>query len=96
MNTVDLLGLSALSIAGGVVVLLLARGRWLRARTLRTVVIHLTDGTSIRGVLADSGRHGLVLTFARYLDAEAEVPLVGETLIPRERVLVIQVEPAHV
>lgn len=70
---------------------LITRGRWLRARIKETVTVHLTDGTTIEGVLVDHSRQGLVLSFAKYLDEEVSVPMAGETLIPQEKVLLVQV-----
>ena len=67
---------------------------WLRSRTRQTVTVHLTDKTTtIEGVLTDSGRHGLVLNFAKFLGDEGSIPMAGETLIPREKVLLVQVAP---
>lgn len=73
---------------------------WLRQRTARSVVVHVSDGPdgrSIEGLLVSVGQDGVVLRAARYLTDDAQVPLLGELFVPRDRVLFVQVtEPKTV
>lgn len=63
----------------------------LRAR--RRVLVNLTDGTALNGVLWR--RHGrwLVLREARLHQPGGEAPIDGEAVIERARVLFVQVLP---
>lgn len=67
-----------------------ARGRcWLSKRLGYTLTIHLTDGSTVEGVLSTDAADCLVLTAARFLD-DSPVPLAGEVAIPRNRILFMQ------
>lgn len=77
------------------VLALVAPRRWLSGRTRREVAVHLTDGTSLAGVLWEVCPDVLVLRAARVLDpaGNAEPPADGEVAIPRARVGWVQVLP---
>ncbi|MFF2631967.1 hypothetical protein ACFVR6_03700 [Microbacterium sp. NPDC058021] len=66
-------------------------GVFKRVLLLRRVIVNLTDGSSIEGVLyRDPGRL-LVLKNAVYHEAgSAPIELDGETVIERDRVLFVQ------
>jgi hypothetical protein len=66
------------------------RVRWIDRLTRRTVVVHMTHGASVRGVLVGTYRDCLVLTHAAYLGAEAIEKVDGEVIVPRERVAWMQ------
>jgi hypothetical protein len=70
------------------------RVRWIDRLTRATVVVHLTTGTSIRGVLLGAYRDSLVLGHATYLgtmDGErVDAPIDGEAIVPREQVAWMQ------
>lgn len=62
-------------------------------RTLerRTVIVNLLDGNAIQGVLFRQDGPLLVLKNAAYLERGAEpMPLDGDTIIERDKVLFIQ------
>lgn len=63
------------------------RVRW-RRRAGRVVVVHLTTGASLDGLVVEKGRDALVLSGASYLDTGDA--LAGETLVPWEQVAFIQ------
>lgn len=64
--------------------------RWISRLVRRTIVVHMTDGQSIRGVLAGEYRDCLVLIHASYLGSESVTKVDGEVVVPRERVGWIQ------
>ena len=64
--------------------------RWLKRLTARTVVVHLTDDESIRGVLVGVYDDCLVLKHAAYLRANAADAIDGEAVIPRDKVAWMQ------
>jgi hypothetical protein len=67
---------------------------WLRRQLATSVVVHTTTDQSIAGVLEGTARDGIILRAARFLDSgDAQVPLAGETFIPRERIQFVQVIP---
>jgi hypothetical protein len=66
---------------------------WLKQKLAVDVVVHTTDSSSIRGLLEDTARDGVVLRAARYLEGGSGVPLGGELFIPREKILMVQVDP---
>ena len=69
---------------------------WLRRQLAASVVVHTTTDQSIAGVLEETARDGVILRAARFLDSpDAEVPLAGETFIPREKIAFVQVSPAE-
>lgn len=77
---------------------LLATYGWTRVRPgflarqpLVSVTVHLTTDQTIAGALAESGRDGLVLRAARFLDSSGETtPLGGELFIPADRINFVQ------
>jgi hypothetical protein len=74
------------------------RRPWISQLERRTIVCHLSDGASIRGVLLAAYRDCLVLTSSTFLGQAAGeqvvVPVDGEAVIPRERVSWIQTLPS--
>lgn len=67
---------------------------WLRHRLAHSVIVHTVDDQSISGVLEEVARDGLILRAARFLDSnDAQVPLAGETFIPRHKIALLQVVP---
>ena len=64
--------------------------RWLDRLTGRTVVVHMTHGASVRGVLIGAYRDCLVLTHAAYLGTESVEKVDGEVVVLRERVAWMQ------
>jgi hypothetical protein len=65
---------------------------WLAALTLETVIVHTTgDGPSMKGVKAAVHEDCLVLRDAFVLEPTGNTMLSGEVVIPRERVLFLQV-----
>lgn len=66
------------------------RVRWIDRLTRRTVVVHMTTGASVRGVLVGTYRDCLVLDHAAYLGSEAIEKVDGEVIVPRERVAWMQ------
>lgn len=67
--------------------------RWIEKMTRRSVVVHLRDGASIRGVLVEAHGDCLVLTAAEVLatgPGEGPVPADGRAVLPREGVSWIQ------
>ena len=66
-------------------------GAFRRVLLRRRVVVNLTDGSCIEGVLYSDPGQLLVLKNATYLEPGAEpVPLDGDTVIERARVLFVQ------
>lgn len=65
--------------------------RWLDRVTFKTVVVHTTTGSSLRGVLKGVYADCVVLTSARYLYAEGFQDVDGEAIVPRPQVAWIQV-----
>lgn len=64
---------------------------WLAELTLDTVVVHTTQGSSLKGNLRTVYTDCLVLTEARMLlDEGMSQQLNGEIVIPRERVHFMQ------
>lgn len=68
---------------------------WLDDLTLETVLVHMThDGPSVKGLKVAVHDDCLVLRDALVMEPEAKTLLDGEVVIPRERVLFMQlVEP---
>jgi hypothetical protein len=65
--------------------------RGLRRYERATVIAHLKDGTSLRGVLASAHRDCLVLSAAESLSAgENPVKLGGDQLVPMGNVSFLQ------
>lgn len=69
--------------------------RWLKRLTAKTVIVHLADDQSIRGVLWAVYTDCLVLRHAAYLAPSAVQKLDGEVVIPRERVAWMQTVTSH-
>lgn len=65
--------------------------RWLKRITASTVVVHLTDEQSIRGVLWAVHADCLILRHATYLAQDASSTVDGEVVIPRTQVAWMQV-----
>lgn len=72
------------------------RRKWNERLERRTIVIHTTDGQSLRGVLVGEYRDSLVLSHAYALGAQAVQAIDGEAVIPRERVAWVQSLPTAV
>jgi hypothetical protein len=68
----------------------LVEGTWLRRATKTELLVHTVDERTIKGVLVETGREGLILRAAAYLEGQSSIPLAGETYIPRERVAFVQ------
>lgn len=68
----------------------MSRVRWIDQLKRRTVVVHTTNGTSLRGVLVGTYRDSLVLAHVAYLGDGGSQPVDGEVVVPRERVAWIQ------
>lgn len=68
--------------------------RWLNRLTAKTVVVHLTDDESIRGVVAGVYADCIVLRHAAYLGEKAVDRIDGEAVIPRDKVAWLQNLPA--
>ncbi len=66
------------------------RVRWIDRLVRRNVVVHMTTGASVRGVLVGAHRDCLVLSHVAYLGADAVETVDGEVVVPRERVAWIQ------
>lgn len=70
------------------------RVRWIDQLVRRTVVVHLTTGASIRGVLIGAYRDSIVLGHATYLGViggeRVETPIDGDAVILREQVAWMQ------
>jgi small nuclear ribonucleoprotein (snRNP)-like protein len=67
-----------------------ATGTWLDKLERRTVIVHLSDGQSIQGVLAAIYDDCVVLERATYLHREGRTRVDGEAVLPRERVSWLQ------
>jgi len=63
---------------------------WFNRLVRETVVIHTTDGGSLRGVLMEVHRDCLILAHAMYLAGDQQTPVDGEAIVPRERVSWLQ------
>jgi hypothetical protein len=66
-------------------------GAFRKVLLLRHVVVNLTDGTSISGVMYRDPGNLIVLKNATYFEPGAEpAPLDGDTVIERTKVLFVQ------
>jgi len=84
------------AVLAGVAVLALVyrEAGWLRFRVRRRVLVTLTDGAAVEGILRTVARDGLVLVAARvYGDESAGVTLSGDTFVPRSRIGLVQILP---
>lgn len=71
------------------------RSGWLDELTLETVIVHVDDGPSVKGVKQAVHADCIVLRDS-YVYGEDDVNvLAGEIVIPRERVLFLQVVAAE-
>jgi hypothetical protein len=72
----------------------MTRVRWIDRLVKRTVVVHMTTGASIRGVMSGTYRDSIVLAHATYLGMvggdRVETPIDGDAVILREQVAWIQ------
>lgn len=57
----------------------------------RQVRVHVQDGPTIEGVLADRTRHAYVIWAPKLLSGTQSTELSGHVEVPRERVLFFQV-----
>ena len=75
----------------------LVQVRWIDRLVSRSLVIHMTNGESVRGFLVAAYRDSLVLRHGVHLGSvegsSVEIPIDGEATIPRERVAWIQTLP---
>lgn len=70
----------------------MARTRWIERLAKRSVIVHLSDGASMRAVLLRSHPDCMVLVEARYLSPDGQETAVdGEIVIPRQNVSWLQV-----
>jgi hypothetical protein len=65
---------------------------WWATMRRQQLMVHLTDDTTIRGVVLEVTDDGVLLTAAEYL-GDRNVPLGGEVFVARERVAFTQVPP---
>lgn len=63
---------------------------WLDSLTLETVIVHTTDGMSIKGLKSVVHDDCLVLRDAMLVEPEAQTVLGGDLVIPREKVAFMQ------
>ena len=65
--------------------------RWIDRLVKLTVIAHLSDGVSVRGVLSGAYKDCFVLIHAVYLSSGEQTTVDGEVVIPRANVSWIQV-----
>lgn len=66
--------------------------RWIDRLAKQTVVVHMSDGVSVRGVLIRAYKDCLVIHHAAYLSGNGEETRVdGEVILPRKNLSWIQV-----
>jgi hypothetical protein len=65
--------------------------RWIDRQSKRNVVVHMSDGVSVRGVLFGVYKDCLVLHHAAYLSSGEETRVDGEVILPRTNLSWIQV-----
>lgn len=65
--------------------------RWLNKITHQTVIVHLENGQSLRGVLTGVFSDCIVMMHARYLSGDNELTVDGEVVVPRPNVGWLQV-----
>lgn len=63
---------------------------WLRRRLASNVTVHLTTGDTVAGFLEETGRDGIILRAARYLDTDVQVTMAGELFIPKDKITMVQ------
>jgi hypothetical protein len=64
---------------------------WLDDLTLSTVIVHTTDGPSFKGIKQAVHEDCIVLRDAFLLEPEAQEMINGALVVPREKVLFMQV-----
>ena len=64
--------------------------RYIERLTRETVVVNLTDGESIKGVLAATHKDCVVLVNAAVLGGNVRVPIDGEAILPRAKIAWLQ------
>lgn len=69
----------------------MSRRTWLDKQTSRTVIVQLTTGVSLRGIVVGVYRDCVALHQAAYLGDGAMTMVDGEVIVPRERVAWVQV-----
>ena len=70
----------------------MARTRWIERLAKRSVIVHMSDGASVRAVLLRAHPDCLILVESRYLAPDGQETAVdGESVIPRSNVSWIQV-----
>lgn len=69
------------------------RKKYIDRMARESVVAHLTDDQSIRGVLVAVHRDCLVLAHASALHSGGSAPIDGEAVVPRSRVAWLQKLP---
>lgn len=69
--------------------------RWVQRLLRSSVVVHLSSGSSIRGILVGEYRDAIVLAHAHYLTAGGAEPIDGEAGIPRATIAWIQQLPSE-
>lgn len=72
------------------------RRHYLKDQTLTPLVVHKTDGQSLRGWLREAAKDGIVLGEAEFLSADGNTSLGGDTFIPHDRIDFVQVLAAQV
>lgn len=85
--------ITVVAVLVALVAVVLPGRRWLPGRTKRQAAVHLTDGTSLAGVLWEVCPDVLVLRNARVLSASEHQnpPADGDVVVPRERVAWLQI-----
>lgn len=64
---------------------------FIASKTRRRVAVHLTDGSSLRGILAAVYPDCVALERAEALHDGGAAPIDGEALVPRDRLAWLQV-----
>lgn len=64
--------------------------RWVQRLLAHTIVVHTTDGISLRGVLVGQYRDVIVLANAMHLGPDGDTKVDGNAVIPREKIGWIQ------
>lgn len=85
--------ITVVAVLAALVAMALRSRRWLPTRTKRQAAVHLSDGTSLSGVLWEVCPDVLVLRHARVLSASEHQnpPADGDVAVPRDRVVWLQI-----
>jgi hypothetical protein len=67
---------------------------WFAAKRRRALWVHLTDDTTIKGLVVEANENGVLLEQAEYLGGEKSVGLGGRIWLPKDRINFTQVPPA--